>query len=205
MIRLLETDEDKNLIIPVIESRNTFQYKQIDPKHKSRVVENTLYDAYVPGAEVYGHFDVYGQLNAFLIFHKWWNYEEKIYSMNLFCSKAGQQYAKTYDGVIPDIRIDMINYAVASFEERGYNIMYYMTVDNDKIKLPQDNTYCRLFDYETQLFKYVEIGEYYPKGLEPTGGALLLNWKRENPLSYLVQWPLSQRQKIFKMTKPESE
>lgn len=203
MIRLLETDEEKELIIPVIDSRDTFQYKPIDPKFKTRIVENTLFDCYVPGAEVYGNFDVYDQLNAFLIFHKWWNYEEKIYSMNLFCSKAGQEYPKTYDGVIPDIRIDMINYAVASFEERGYNTLYYMTVDDDNIKLPQDNLHCVLSNYNVSLFKYVEIGEHYPKGLEPTKAALAVQWKRENPLSYLVQWPLSQRQKIFKMTKVE--
>lgn len=202
MIRILETDEDKNKIVSLIESRNTFQYRQITPEQKRYIVEMTFKSAYTPGVEIYGDFDVYDQLNAVIFFNKWWNYDG-LYSMGVYASREGIPYPKTYDGVNQDIRIDLINFAVANLQSQGYHTCYNMTPDNNKLIRASDNVNCILSTYEKEFVRYVEIGESFEVGMEPTGGGLLLNWKRENPLSYLVPYPMNQRQKIIKLTKKE--
>lgn len=201
MIKLLETDEEKLQIKEVLESRNTYQLIPMDNTRKSYVSEMTYKNSFVPGSFYYGDFDTEGRLTSFVFFHEWLNHDKQ-YSLGTYAVRANTVVTKTIDQVNPDIVYELINYGVTQFEDRGFEFCYNAVVDNQIYVPPFTNPACKLYDYTKELVQYVEPGDYFPIGEEPTGGEKLALWKRPYPFSYMIPFARTYRMRIIKMTKP---
>lgn len=110
-----------------------------------------------PTFHSFGEFNEEGMMRAFVNTHEWGPYHPTIWNLDRMVSSKYVPQTKSHGGIYwPDSVIDLVNYAVDFYEQKGYDTVYTLRTAAISTWMPiTDVADCKLSKYKSERVEFI--------------------------------------------------